>query len=363
MEMKYKVSRELYREYLQAERTEKSRKPLNRVLTLALSAMPPVLVVYLISQGLISGWPAALCAVLALALGAFNWFARTALWEKGKLRIALPGGRGEPGEDFWKEHKLSFDAQGVRLSGGGFKTEYGWAAYGGFREYDGMLLPIFNAQPLDIIPREAAAKFGGAEGLKEAFAAAAREGMRSQTAEARAKLPQDPACLLEYRYCADRYVEDQRDARRAKYRTRLILSKAVLAKLLLTLVMIYAIATAKSAAAIALYAALILVFNYEHIAVFTGLLERRLRRELKPVLALRPHTLARLYVTDEGLTVEGDIHFLELPWREIRCLRTTKKAAALFLANGTILTVPAPPETDGAAFERFLSLVREQVGK
>ena len=358
MDIKYKLTHEQYEQYQQELRREKGRKPLNILFTAVLSAMPPVLAAYLIATGMVSGFWAVLCALLSLALGAVNLLARTSLWQKGKIRIALPGGKGEIGEDFWKEHKLSFDEEGVRLSSGGYKSAFSWVSFGGFKEYEGLLVPIFNAQPLDIIPLQATERFGGAEGFQIAFTDAAKAGMRSETAEGRANLPKEPLCYLEYRYSRASYVRDQRDARRARYRTKLIFNKSTLAKLMLTLVMIYAIATAQRVGAIVLYAALILIFNYEHIATFTGLLARRLDREMTPVVALRPDTRAQLFVIDEGITVVGDCHYMELPWRDIQCMRTTKHAAALYLVNQTILTVPAPPESDSAAFARFLELVR-----
>ncbi len=358
MDLRYKVSEAEYDQYLRETRKRTLNKPINRLFTVILVAMPLAILCYCLAEKIFTGWAMGMMAVLTVALSICNFFMRTKYWYHSKTVLAAIKRRNSIRDDFWGEHKLHVDEQGIRLVCGGYKAEYAWVSFGGIEEIDGMLLPIFNASPIDIIPAGAIDAWDGKETFFTAFTdlakASCRRGLDMTP-------PQNVLCRLDYQYKKADYLRDQRDARRLKYTTKLILTKTLYAKLTITGALIYAALSTDSPALIAVYIFLILVFNYEHISSFSPLLLRQLEKSIRPIMALRPSQSAALYVTPEGVSVRGDIHAIDFPNKEILAVRRTSHAAILYLASQTMLTVPAPPTTEKAAFEEFLETVRRNI--
>lgn len=358
MNLKYKVSEAEYDQYLRERRRREVAKPLNRFFTAVLVVMPLAVLLFAVSARLLSGWALAALAVVAVALSICNFLVRTRYWGHSDKVLGAIKNRNGITSDFWLEHRLRVDEQGFWLACGNYKAEYQWVCFGGFEEIGDMLVPIFNASPADIIPPSAIAAFGG----KEAFLTAFTDLAKAAARKALDMAPPEHALLrLDYQYEKDAYLRDQRDARRKKYATKLIFNRALYAKLMITSVLIYAATTATSPAMLALYIALILLCNYEHIANFSPLLLGRLSKDIRPVMALRPGRDASLYVTSEGVSIRGDIHAMDLPYQQILAVRRTSHAAVLYLASQTMLTVPAPPATEQEAFDAFVKAVCQRV--
>ena len=354
MNLTYKVSEAEYDQYLRERRRRELEKPLNRFFTAVLVAMPLAVLLFAAAARVLTGWPLAALAVVAIALSICNFLVRTRYWERSDKVLTAIKNRNGITSDFWLEHRLRVDEQGFRLVCGNYKAEYQWVSFGGFEEIGDILVPIFNASPADIIPPGAIAAFGG----KDAFITAFTDLAKAAARKALDTAPPEHALLrLDYRYPKEAYLRDQRDARRKKYTTKLIFNRALYAKLTITSVLIYAACTAASAAMLVLYLFLIFLCNYEHIANFSPLLLRRLSKDIRPVMALRPSQSASLYVTSEGVSVRGDIHAMDLPYQQILAVRQTSHAAALYLASQTILTVPAPPATEQESFDAFLEMI------
>lgn len=357
MNLKYKVSEAEYDQYLRERRRRELEKPLNRFFTVVLVAMPLAVLLFAVSAQVLTGWPLAALAVVAIALSVCNFLVRTR-WERSDKVLNAIKSRNGITSDFWLEHRLRVDEQGFWLACGSYKAEYQWICFGGFEEIGDTLVPIFNASPADIIPASAIAAFGG----KEAFITAFTDLAKAAARKALDMTPPEHVLLrLDYRYPKDDYLRDQRDARRKKYTTKLIFNRALYAKLTITSVLIYAACTATSAAMLALYLFLIFLCNYEHIANFSPLLLRRLSKDIRPIMALHPGQDASLYVTSEGISVRGDIHAMDLPYQQILAVRRTAHAAVLYLASQTMLTVPAPPATEQETFDAFLKAVCQRV--
>lgn len=347
MELRYSVSERDYVRHLEARRKERLRRPVNILFTVITALIPLGIFVFCWVQGLFSGWPLAALGAVTAALAAANLSVRLGWWKRADAGLAVMKKTGKVSEDFWREHRLSVSEEGVTLKSGGYSAQYGWACFGGFEEREGLLLPIFNAQPIDLIPTEALERQGGTEAFRRAFTELAKQGLRAGQAEARGRVRGEP--LLRYSYDKNTYLRDQRDAQRRRYTTRLIWNRAVLAKLLLSGVMIYAACSSESLWLRLAYVLILLLLNYEHIHSFSPLLERQLERQLRPVLALEPRRQAELFLTEDSVVVRGDIHFLELPFSELLALRRLPHGAALYLASQTILTVPE----EAGAFEDF----------
>ena len=354
MELKYKVSEDAYNRYVQTRRRAKMRRPLNILFTIVLTAFPLVILGLCIAQQLFTGGQLAAMAVFCVALSGINLAFRLGYWHRTSRNLDAMKRDGRINDDFWKEHRLSISEDWVRLAAGGFSTEYSWASFGGFEEMEGLLLPVFNAKPLDLIPLSALERMGGTEAFQRDFVAIAKQGLQAAFAqEKEAFTPRMDMHHLSYDYTKADYIRDQRDARRMRYTTRLVFNKSVSAKLTLTLVMIYLITTSTSALATLLYALVILALNYEHIAAFTPILERQLETMLRPILVLQPEHHVELYADLERVTVMGDVHYIDLPMSEIIEVRKTAHSLALYLASQTILTIPAPPATSERAFDRL----------
>ena len=359
MDLRYKVSEAEYDQYLRKSRECTLKKPINRLFTVTLVIMPLAVLSFCLVQNLLSGWPLILTAALAIALSIFNCLLRTKYWYHSQTVLAAIKLRNNITNDFWLEHKLLVDEQGVRLACGDYKAEYQWLSFGGFEEIGEMLIPIFNASPMDIIPASAIAAWGGKEAFITAFTDLAKISLRNQ---ADMTPPKNILFELDYRYKKGDYLRDQRDARRRKYTTKLIFTKSLYAKLSITGALIYAAFHASSYVLTGVYIFLILVFNYEHISTFSPLLLRRLNKNIRPIMALRPDQKARLYITTDGISIRGDIHSIDIPNQEILAVRRTPYAAVLYLVSQTMLTVPAPPDTDRASFEKFIETVCRNSG-
>ncbi len=354
MELKYKISESDYSHYIQLRRKAKMRSPLNILFTLVLTALPLAVLVLCVVQQLFAGAQLMAMGIFCVALSAVNLTFRLRYWRSSGRELNAMKNSGDINDDFWKEHRLRISKDSIKLTSGGFSSEYTWASFGGFEELDGLLLPIFNAKPIDIIPIQALDKVGGLERFQQEFVEIAKQGLRAGFAKEKAAFVEKQGMYrLSYDYTQNDYIRDQRDAQRMRYTTRLVLNKSVTAKLTLTLVMIYLIATSTSAWANLLYGLLILAFNYEHIAAFTPLLERRLTTMLRPVLIMHPGRHVELYADLKNITVMGDIHYINLPMSEILEVRKTPHSLALYLASQTILTIPGPPTTNAKSFDRL----------
>jgi len=343
MELCYRVSEEDYIRHLQARRRARLRQPVNILFTAIAALIPLGIFAFCWVRGLFTGWALALLGLAALALSAANLSVRLGYWKRADAELAVLKKTGRVSGDFWKEHRLTVSESGVTLKSGGYSAQYGWASFGGFERREGLLLPIFNAQPMDLIPISALEGLGGAEAFQRAFTELAKKSLRA----GRDRDLGEP--LLRYAYTKAAYIRDQRDAQRRRCTTRLIWTRAVLAKLLLSGVMVYAAWASDALWLRLVYVFLFLVLSYEHLRAFSPLLERELERQLRPVLALEPERWAELFLTEDSVIVRGDVHLLELPLSEAAALRRLPHGAALYLASQTILTVPA----EAAGFEEF----------
>lgn len=358
MEIKYTISEAEYAEYLKLHYEKRSKKPWNVFLTLVLTALPVGLFVLCAVRRLFTGWALAALGAVALVFAAANFLLRTRYWKLSASSAPILQEIKKQGPDFWKTHRLSCTREGVRLTGGSYAAEYRWESFGGFEELGGMLMPIFNAEPLDLIPAAKLAPYGGEAAFRADFLALAKEGIRAGFAEkAQAAEERGAVCSLRYRYTKESYLRDLRDAARKRYTTRLILTKSNAAKLSLIAVLAYAFFHTASPSLKILYVLLALVLGYEHISVFTPLFTRRMETMLRPLLALEPERDVRLFLDDGGVTILGDIHYIEIPMAEIAEIEKTSHAAALYLRSGSVIPVPAP-EGDRAEFELFYSRIK-----
>lgn len=358
MELRYSVSEHDYIRHLEARRRERLRQPVNIFLTVIMALIPLGIFVFCWAKRLFSGWPLAALGVVTTVLAAANLSVRLGYWKRADAGVAVMKKTGDISKDFWQEHRLSVSEEGVTLKSGGYSAQYGWAVFGGFERRDGLLLPIFNAQPIDLIPAQALERQGGPEAFQRAFTEIAKRGLRAGQARERGRVQGEP--LLRYAYTKDAYLRDQRDAQRRRYTTRLIWNRAILAKLFLSGVMIYAASASTSLWMRLVYILILLLLNYEHIHSFSPLLKRQLERQLRPVLALGPQRQAELFLTADSVVVRGDIHFLELPFSEILALRRLPHGAALYLASQTILTVPEEAGAFEDFFRRMEAILREK---
>lgn len=357
MILRYKVKESEYDQFLQIRQKRQMNTPMNRFFTLVLVLMPLCALAFAAANGLMTGVPLAILAVVAVALSVCNFIVRTRYWSGSSRSLQVIKDRNGITKDFWLEHRVRVDEEGFFLTCGSYHAEYTWPCFGGFDEIDDMLIPIFNAAPADIIPASAIEAFGGKEAFLTTFTdqakVAARKGMDFTP-------PEDARLRLDYRYDQDAYLRDQRDARRKRFTTKLIFNRVLYAKLMITSVLVYASTAADSLGMIALYTALILLCDYEYYSTFTPLLLGRLRKEIRPITLLHPDQRASLYVTERGISIRGDIHAMDIPFQYITAIRRSKHAAILYLADQTMLTVPAPPATDGEAFEAFLSVLTQK---
>ena len=363
MELKYRVSEDDYTRFLQERRKKRLRKPINILFTVVLTAIPLTLFAYCAARQLFNGWKLALFGLLTLALAAANLTVRLGYWRRADTELEIMKKKGDLNQDFWREHRLNISEKGVKLVSGNYSAQYEWPSFGGFEECGDMLLPIFNAQPLDIIPLQALERVGGKDRFQTDFTDIAKKALRAVYEEEQAKPHGAPVAALSYSYTKEAYLRDQRDAQRRRYTTRLIWNRAVLAKLALTAVMVYVICASTSPWMKLADCAIIFVLNYEHISTFTPPLEQRLETMLRPILALRPDHWAEIRLTRQSVIVQGDIHYLELPLSEILTVRRLPHSLALYLASQTVLTVPAPPAVEAETFESFCQAVSDAVQK
>lgn len=358
MELKYTISEADYSKYLRAYYEKRSKKPLNIFFTAALTLLPLAVFAFCVVKKLFSGWALAAVGAVAVLFSAANFLMRTRYWKSNASSGAMMQEHKKLGPDFWKTHRLHFSEDGVRLTGGSYSAEYKWESFGGFEELGGMLIPIFNAQPLDLIPVEKLAQAGGEEAFRSTVLALAKKGIKSgfadKAAEAEAR---SCICSLHYRYTKESYLRDLRDAYRKRYTTKLILTKANAAKLSIIAVLVYAFCTTASLSLRILYILLILLLAYEHISVFTPLYIRRLETMLRPILVLEPQRDVRLFLDDNGITIIGDIHYIEIPMSEIAEICMTSHAAAVYLKSQSVIPVPIP-EGGRADFDLFYSRIK-----
>lgn len=358
MNLKYRVTEQEYECYLQKSRERTLNKPLNRFFTTVLVAGPLAVLLYCIVHQIFAGWKLGAAVLVAIVLSTCNYFIRTKYWNHSSVVLQAIKARNGISKDFWLEHKLCVDDKGVRLVCGNYKADYHWVSFGGFEEINGMLIPIFNAVPADIIPCGIIASWGGTEAFITAFTNHAKEGLRK---EQDTSPPADFLIRLDYQYNRESYLRDQRDAQRQKYTTRLIFNKALYAKLSLTGVMIYAACTTSSLTLLTVCVFLVFLLNYEHIAVFSPILLKRLNKNIRPILALRPEQAVQTYVTQKEISIRGDIHAIDLPYEQILAVRRVPHAVALYLTSQTILTVPAPPSTNQELFDKFYEIVYQSL--
>lgn len=358
MELKYTISEAEYARYIRAYYEKRSQKPLNIVFTVVLTLLPLAVFGFCLAEKLFSGWALAAVGAVAVVFSAANLLMRTRYWKLGASSGSMMQEHKKLGPDFWKTHRLTFSEEGVKLAGGSYSAEYRWESFGGFEELGGMLLPIFNAQPLDLIPKEKLAQVGGEEIFRSRVLALAKGGIQTGFAGKRTEAGErSHICTLQYRYTKESYLRDLRDAHRKMYTTKLILTKSNAAKLSLIAVLVYAFCNSEALSLRILYVFLILLLAYEHISVFTPIYMHRLETMLRPILALEPERDATLYLDDSGITIIGDIHYLEISMSEIADIVMTSHAAAVYLKNRNAIPVPIP-EGDRADFDLFYSRIK-----
>ena len=357
MELRYHIQEPEHQRYIQARRRAKALSPFSLIVTALLTAFPLFVLLYAVVENVLSGWQLGLFALAAVALSGANFYTRARYWRKDDTK--LPKSIHRSDDEFWKEHRLIASKDGVVIHCGSLKREYPWAAFGGFEEFEELLIPIFNAQSADLIPIRALDSMGGSAAFQETFTKLAKSSMQALAAQGAENAEPAPVALtFSYSYTADTYIRDQRDATRKRYTTKLFLNRAVMSKFALTVLMIYAIATAKSAGMVLVYAAIALILNYEHISVFTPLLEKRMRKELRSLIALQPDRKATLTLTNKRLRVAGDLHYLDLPFTDIIMMRKLPHALAFYLTSNTVLTVPGPPDTKDGDLDKLFRLLQ-----
>lgn len=357
MELRYYIQEQEHQRYIQARRRAKALSPFSLVITALLTTFPLVVLLYAAVEKILTGWQLGLLALAALALSGANFYTRARYWRKNNAK--LPKSIHRSDDEFWKEHRLTASRDGVVIHCGSLKREYPWAAFGGFEEFEGLLIPIFNAQSADLIPLRALDSMGGAAAFQEKFTQLAKASLQALAAQGAENAESAPVALtFSYSYTADTYIRDQRDAARKRYTTKLFLNRSVMSKFALTVLMIYAISTANSAVMVLIYAAIALILNYEHISVFTPLLEKRMRKELRPIIALQPDRKATLTLTNKHLRIAGDLHYLDLPFTDIVMMRKLPNALAFYLTSNTVLTVPGPPDTKDGEVDKLFRLLQ-----
>ena len=361
MEIKYSISEKEYAKYLKASFEKKAKQPLNMFFTLVFTALPLAVFFICLKEKLFSGPALWGLGAAALLLSAANFYMRTKYWKSSASAPAMVKEQRKLGPDFWKQHALSFSEEGVALKSGSYSTEYDWQSFGGFEESGDMLIPIFNAVPLDLIPEKKLNVWGGKEKFRKDVLNLAKAGIKKGFAEKKAEAENsEHICTLNYSYDKESYLKNLVDSYRKRYTTKLICTKANGAKLSIIAVLAYLLATAEAASLKILYAGLIIILAYEHISVFTPILKGRLERALRPVLALEPEQEAALYLDRDKIIIIGDVHYIEMPLSDVAGLKNIKGAAAIYLANGSIIPVPCP-EGQEKEFEFFCKRVRASV--
>ncbi|MET0016366.1 YcxB family protein [Oscillibacter sp.] len=355
MELHYFVRENTYQAFVKNRRRQLMRRPVNLFLTIVLVLSP--LGLFACAIPFVSGWRVVLLGVLLVGLSAGNYYFRQYRWKNSSLELKM---RTEAGCDFWKEHTLRIKPEGVSLTCGKKRREYVWASFGGFEECGDLLLPIFNAEPLDILSPEALAEAGGVQAFRAAFTKIARVSLQ-KNAKHLSEPPAQCRCILYYSYSLDTYLRDQKDARRRLYLTSLPWNRSTLLRWTVIALMVYFIITADSVLTVVISTLVILGLCSEYLIVFTPLIFPMLRRELRPMLALSPSRAVKLYQMDSGLWIEGDLLTIDLPYKDVVAVRKLPHGIALYLRSQTILTIPADGCDDDnvAAYQAMVSRLRK----
>ncbi|MDY3985499.1 hypothetical protein, partial [Dysosmobacter sp.] len=163
-----------------------------------MTAIPLTLFAYCAARQLFTGWKLALFGLLTLALAAANLTVRLGYWRRADTELEIMKKKGDLNQDFWREHRLNISEKGVKLVSGNYSAQYEWPSFGGFEECGDMLLPIFNAQPLDIIPLQALERVGGKDRFQTDFTDIAKKALRAVYEEEQAKPHGAPVAALSY---------------------------------------------------------------------------------------------------------------------------------------------------------------------
>lgn len=363
MNLNYRLSEDVYLSYLQAKRRRAMARPFSRVMTCVMCLMPLILLFWAFKADMFSGAGGAAVAVLAVVLSVANLLFRLNYWRFAPSELKALKKQASFNEKLSKEHKLRADENGFKISCGDSEASFSWDSYEGIEYMGELVLPVFSGSAADVIPLSALDKLGEADSFEDRLASLAAAALRSSVREhAAADAGIVPLCTLEYDYSEASYLRDQTEARRARYLTSVPYNKSFFARLSLTGVMLYAVfAVSLSPWMVAVCICFAIVFSLAVIADFSPYLPYSLKKMLAPTLALKPDIHAGLRLTEDRIIVEGDIHYLVIPYSEVLAYRRTKHCAALYLASDTILTVPAPPETGSEAFSCFCLYVSKKV--
>lgn len=349
MELHYTISKETYDRFIQERRKQRMHQPLNRFFTAFLVVFPVGLFIYAIANLRVSGWHAVLIGILAIGLSIGNYAMRRRYWRYSRSELTVMEESGNIQKDFWKEHILRVTKSGITVLCGHIRMESRWETFGGFEQCGDLLLPIFNGEPIDLLTQETLQRVGGIEAFRDSFTRIGREGIQS-TAAGQQTPPEDCLISLDYSYTLETYLRDQRDARRKMYTTKIPWNRSTLVKWLLISIMIYFIGTSDSLATKIGSILAILVLGSEYLINFSPLVDRSMRRDLRPTLALQPNGLFQLYEIEDMLLIRGDIFNIDLPLNEVKAIRMIPHGFALYLQSQTILTIPSDTVTDQAAY-------------
>ena len=92
-----------------------------------------------------------------------------------------------------------------------------------------------------------------------------------------------------------------------------------------------------------------------YVFIFTPLVDLSVRRSLDQALRYRPRRDVTLYAWEDGVKIVGDIHCLDIPWKQIRCAADIPGGLALYLSSGLPLTLPVGDEIeDSVRFKLFI---------
>lgn len=349
MELHYTIREETYDRFIRERRKQRMRRPINLFFTIFLVIFPTGLFLYAAANSLISGWRAGLTGILAVGLSVGNYVMRQRYWNGSRSELDVMKENGNIQKDFWKEHTLRITKSEVAVLCGSIHSAFPWQTFGGFEQCGDLLLPIFDGEPIDLLTPEALQAVGGEKAFCDSFTEIGREGIRSAT-PGRKTPPEKCLVSLDYSYTLERYLRDQRDARRRMYLTKIPWNRSTLVKWLLIALMVYFIGTADSMVTVIISILAILGLGSEYFITFTPLVDRSMRRDLRSVLALQPDRSVRLYETDDMLIIRGDIHKIDLPLNEVKAIRRIPHGLALYLQSQTILTLPSDTVKDPSAY-------------
>lgn len=360
MELRYHIQESEHIRFTQARRRIRALTPFSLTVTALLVVFPLLVPAYGAYAKVLTGPQLLVVTIIAVALSGCNFFVRSRSWSKKPPKKYARSLAAE----FWTEpHILTANSDGVKLRCGEEVREYPWQSFGGFEEQEGLLAPVFNSQYIDLIPLHELEKAGGSEAFQDTIVEMAKDNLRKNVKKAAAAAENlKPVLTLNYRYSREDYLRDQRDSARRRYLTRWVLNRNVIGKLLLSVLMCYALFTTTFALLRIVYAVIILLINFEHISAFTPILDSQMARMLRPVLALRPAQEATFTLFATRIRVVAELHYMEFTFSDIQAVSMLPHGVAIYLKSQTTLTVPGSPQNKQEDLEKIYNFIRVAKG-